>query len=368
MAVKKRGKGWLISIYLGRDETTGKKEYHYETFYVPTKSLALQRESELKRLLKKKVGPNTKISTVGELLAYWHSTLAELGKVQERTLEVYAWHIRRLQPVVGHLTLYDLTAFAVQEALKGHFLDVSSRTRKNLYATLRTALRRGYSWGLLPYDVTSGIIIPEVEVQEKPVADFEQLKTLLEVIKEYKHHLIVRLLIVTGMRLGEVLGLRWSDINFDTGEIRIIKTVDSRNRKVKDRPKTKNSRRKIILDTETLYYLRELKQKQQTNNKIISFDKEERLIFIADDGRPMRHRAVELTLKRALKKAGMEEMGIHSIRHSVLSILNDFGIPLADIIALSGHAQIASLEPYIHMTKTGLNLLDSMANAKSQTK
>jgi len=56
MAVKKRGKGWLISIYLGRDETTGKKEYHYETFYVPTKSLALQRESELKRLLKKKSG------------------------------------------------------------------------------------------------------------------------------------------------------------------------------------------------------------------------------------------------------------------------------------------------------------------------
>jgi hypothetical protein len=64
MSVRKRGKGWLISIYLGRDETTGKK-YHYETFYAPTKSLAQDRERELKRLLKKRSGPILKYLLLG---------------------------------------------------------------------------------------------------------------------------------------------------------------------------------------------------------------------------------------------------------------------------------------------------------------
>ena len=75
----------------------------------------------------------------------------------------------------------------------------------------------------------------------------------------------------------------------------------------------------------------------------------------------MRHRAVELTLHRMLKKAGLPKMGIHNLRHSVLTNLNDVGISIADIIALSGHANINSLLPYIHQTKTGINLLDTMA-------
>lgn len=358
--IRKRGENvWQIAIYLGRD-ADGKKEFQYETFYSPRKSIVQERERELKRQLKK-TGPHQSISTIGGLLLFWLKNFEDLKDVEERTIETYRGHVEKILPVVGSMQLYNLTAFMVQETLKGQFNNVSSRTRKNYYSTLRTALRRGYSWGLLPNDVTAGIIMPRVETPEKEILSFEQIQTLLET-KGYKHYLIVRLLAVTGARLSEILGLRWSDIDFETGKISIIKTVDSRNRKTKNKGKTKSSKRHIIIDKETLEYL--LKRRQGI--KVVSLKKDERLVFNGDDGRPMRHRAVELTLHRMLKKANLPKMGLHNLRHSVLTNLHDVGISIADIIALSGHADIESLKTYIHQTKTGVNLLDTMKSLSNR--
>lgn len=359
--IRKRGDNtWQIVIYLGR--INGKKKYYYETYYSPRKSIVQDREKELEKQLKIKTGPNQAVSTVGELLFFWVQNLEDINNAEERTIETYRGHIKRILPVVGDLQLYNLTAFKVQEALNGEFKDVSGRTRKNYYSTLRTALRRGYSWGLLPHDVTTGIIIPEVEIPEKEILSFDQLELLLNQT-QYKHYLIVRMLVVSGARLSEILGLRWVNVDFETGKIKIIKTVDSRNRETKDKTKTKSSKRNIILDKETLEYL----QKKKQSIKVISIKEDERLVFNGDDGRPMRHRAVELTLHRMLKKAGLPKMGLHSLRHSVLTNLNDVGISIADIIALSGHAGISSLQPYIHQTKTGLNILDTITLLNSQS-
>lgn len=353
--IRKRGDNtWQIIIYLGRG-ANGKENYQYETFYSPRKSIVQEREKELIKQLKNKTGPHQSVDTVGKLLLSWLKNIEELGKAQERTIETYNGQIQKLLPVVGHLPLYNLTAFTVQNALSGQFGNVSDRTRKNYYSTLRTALRRGYSWGLLPHDVTGGIIIPQVETPEKEILSFEQLQLLLQQT-QYKHYLIVRMLIVTGARLSEILGLRWIDIDFDTGKMSIIKTVDSRNRKTKDRTKTKSSKRNIILDRETLQYLQNKKQ----DLKVVSLIKDERLIFNGDDGRPMRHRAVELTLHRMLCASGLHKVGLHNLRHSVLTHLYDLGIAIPNIIALSGHVDIKSLQPYLHSTKTGLNLLDTM--------
>lgn len=354
--IRKRGDNtWQIIIYLGRD-ASGKEDYYYETYYTPRKSIVQERERELTKQLKRKNdGPHSQVSTVGELLIFWLKTLEDIGDIQERTVETYNGHIKKLLPVVGELQLYNLTAFRIQEAMNKQFTNVSSRTRKNFYTTLRTALRCGYSWGLLTQDVTAGIIIPKGETPEKKVLSFEQLQLLLQQ-NQYKHYLIVRMLITTGARLSEILGLRWVDVDFDTGKIRIIKTVDSRNRKTKNRTKTKSSKRNIILDQETLEYLH--KKRQAT--KVVSLVRDDRLIFLGDDGRPMRHKAVEITLHRMLKKADLPKMGLHNLRHSVLTGLDNVGISITEIIALSGHANITSLEPYIHRTKTGLNLLDTM--------
>lgn len=354
--IRKRGENaWQIIISLGK-KPDGTRNLYYETFHAPRKSMVQERERELeKQLRRKKEGPHQRISTVGELLNFWVDELEDSGDAQERTVETYRGHIKKIMPLISDLQLYNLTAFDIQQALKGQFTDVSDRTRKNFYSTLRSALRSGFSWGLTPVDVSTGVKIPKVVTPEKLTLNLEELQLLLQQ-SQYKHYLIVRILIVTGARLSEVLGLRWTDINFDTGKMSIIKTVDSRNRKVKNRTKTKASKRRIILDTETLEYLQAKKQ----SVKIVALNADERLVFTGDDGRPMRHRAVELTLHRMLNAAGLPKMGLHNLRHSVLTNLNNLGVSIADIIALSGHADIDSLKTYLHHTKTGLNIIDTV--------
>jgi hypothetical protein len=140
--IRKRGDNtWQIVIYLGR--VNGEKKYYYETFYSPRKSIVQGRERELERQLKPKSGPHQHVSTVGELMFFWLQNTKDLGNVQERTLETYNGQIKKLLPIIGDQKLYDLTAFSIQQAMNGQFADVSDRTRKNHYSTLRTVLRHG---------------------------------------------------------------------------------------------------------------------------------------------------------------------------------------------------------------------------------
>jgi integrase len=99
--------------------------------------------------------------------------------------------------VVGELQLYKLSAFDVQKEMNGSFKVVSVRTKKNYYGMIKRVLRDAYGWGLIPIDVTVGIKSPRGKEPEKPTLNYEQLMSLLEKGVNYKHYLIIRMLIVT---------------------------------------------------------------------------------------------------------------------------------------------------------------------------
>lgn len=286
--VKKRGKDtWWIRIYLGKG-SDGKPKYYHETFRAPLKSIAQDRERELKKMLSaQKMGTQQLLMNIGELLDAWLEIVKEQGVASDRTIETYTYHVKRLRPIVGSISLYGLTAFEVQNALSGQFPELASATKKGIYGTLRTALRQGFRWGVLSTDIANGIVAPQGEAtKEKIVLDIDQLLMLLECLKGYKHHLVLRLLAVTGARLGEVLGLQWGDIDFEKGSMAIVRSADSRNRKLNPKPKTRSSRRTILLDAETMDLLREYKKLH--NPKTVSINRttrQEQLIFHSEDGR-----------------------------------------------------------------------------------
>lgn len=354
MGVKRRGpKNYTISIFLGRDKN-GKRIYKYETFH-GNLTQARQREAELKASLRS-VGPKKSAVYLGDYFDLWLDNIEE--SVEETTYRIYSYHIKKLKPVVGDLTLYGLTADMLQERMKNKFNNLTHKTQKGIYATLRTVLRKAVASGLISSDPTVGLSIPRGKQQEHNVLNQEELLKLLDVLKEYKHHAILRLLAVTGMRVSEVLALKWKDIDFKKCTVTIKRAADTVKRKLHDKTKTPASTRTIKLDDETIQILKK-HQEEQSKYSITPLKKNEGLVFRTPDNRVIRYGAVRSTLMRALKRAGLEHIRIHDLRHTVATILLNNGCSLSLVASLLGHANVGvTATIYTHKNRGGESLLN----------
>lgn len=346
---------YLILVYVGRGPD-GKRRYHREGFR-GTLSQAKLRAAELEVELKLRTGPSRVAMKLGDYLDLW----LEQNKppaVSERTWQTYEWHVRRLKPHVGRLPLYGLTAGVLQEALAGLFEELPRSARK-IVGSLKTALRQAVAWGYLPSDPTMGLRTPKMPRRARPVLGPEEAFRLLEILKGYRQGLAVRMLLLTGMRLGELLGLRWSDIDFEKGTVTIRRSADSRNRKFKEseEPKTPAARRTLTLDPETLRMLEE-HRKAVARTKVSPLRRDDIPVF-GPGHRPLGEDLVRRTLARALKKAGLPRMRVHDLRHTAGSILLDAGVPLAAVSAFLGHSSPATTAAiYAHAVRRGKNVAE----------
>jgi len=366
--VRRRGPyTYEIRVYLGRD-ASGKKKYLIETFH-GTKGQAQRQGAELEVLHRPRVsGPQKAAVTLGEYLEKrW------LPKVKtaatERTGETYEWHVRRLLPAVGHLPLYGLTAGDLQDALDS--LQGSPVTRRKIIGTLKTALRQAVAWGLIPSDPTEGLLLPRKPSRTHRTLNREQLIRYLGAAGRTQHPAILRLLAVTGMRLGEALGLKWEDVDFDRGTVTVRRGIDTRRSRSKpegDETKTPAARRTIRLDGETLALLAELKQRQ-AKQKVLPLRQEEAFVFTnLATGKLVSIHAVHRAHRRALKLARLPHIRIHDLRHTAASVLLDAGVPVTTVADLLGHSTPATtVALYAHPIRRGqalAELLDSQKDSR----
>lgn len=346
MSIQKRGKGWLIKVYMGRGDD-GKKKYYTETFYAPLKSMVVSREKELKEKFSR-IGPKKGVATLGEWLDRWLDDVKT--SVSDVTWRGYRKHVRRVKPFLGDLKLYELDALEVNRLLRENLEGLSPRTQKNIQDTLRTAIRAGINARVIPQEAMLGWKPIKVPRQSRPVLDREGLYRLAKEAERYKYGLAIRLLAVTGARIGEILGLTWDRVDFKRGAITIDRAVDVQKRVLKDGAKTANSYRTVILDEETVRLLLEHKAKA-AKETVRPIKKSESLVFQAPDGRPVKYTAIRNTFRRSLKKAGLPEMRIHDIRHSVVTLLLSEGVPAITVAALVGHNVATTNETYAEKVK-----------------
>lgn len=346
--IRKRGKGdgWEIRISLGK----GVKPYT-ETFHSPIKSLVRERESNLKKQFNR-VGPKREIMTLGQHLDEW--LITKKKSVTDVTWRGYSKHVRLIKPYVEHLNLWILDADALETALaKSPLSTYSPRYQKNVLDTLKTAIKAAIKKKRTPVDALVGMETVKVIKQKRRVLTREEIVELLEALKGYKHGLVVRMLLVTGARIGEILGLTWDGIDFEHSTITIDKAVDTQKRKIKDDTKTENAPRSITLDSTTMVLLRQHRHKQ--NNKVVRPIKNEyALVFTSKDGGPLYYNATRRTLLRALRKINIEKrVRIHDIRHSVITMLLHEGVPVITVAGLVGQDPETTNRVYAHVARMG---------------
>lgn len=348
--IRNRGSNvWYLQIFVGKDDE-GKKEFIYETFY-GTKPQAKLYANKLEIELKAKgIGPKSVSMTMSDLLNKWLDTIKK--RIEKSTYEQYEHHVFKLIQLLGDLQLYSLDSSQIEKRLAQlENRDLSPRTIKNYYRSLGTALNWAMGKKLVSQDVMLGVKPPKVQHVCRKVLQVNELKIFIETAKEYKHYLPLRLLALTGARVGEVIGLSWKNVLLDESKIKITEAVNSRSRYLKD-TKTENSKREITLDSETIHELRKHKIIMIKADKA----KDDDYVFQSDDSEFLRYQVIYKAKEKVLKKAGLHHIRIHDLRHGVGSILLDKGVSITGVAEQLGQVPATTASIYGHALRHGSSI------------
>ncbi len=350
-SIRKRKDGrWEGRYTAGRDPVTGKAIY---------KNVLGKTQSEVKEKLKLAIEKNSVLPlaagqyTLGQWLDAWMENYAKL-QVRASSYKTYQGFIENhIKPVLGEIPLEKLTSMDLQRLYK-RLLEsgrvectesrskpkgLSVKTARNINQMISSALNCAVEQRLITANPTKGCVLPKLEQKEMKILPPENLGTFFEEARLSGVFELYYIDLATGLRRGELLGLKWSDIDLAKGIIHVRRQVLRQNGKIIEAPlKTKNSYRNIAIGADAIEVLKGMEQKDE-------------YVFPSPFGGPMSPDSVLHMLQRVLKRAGLERIRFHDLRHtfSVLALQN--GVDVKTLSAMLGHYSAGfTLDTYAHVT------------------
>ena len=354
-------KRWIAELPL----ETGKNKYFSGKTYADAQRKLHQAQLE-QRQGKLATGPK---QTVKDFLHYWFEEV-HAGALKLSARALYRRHLRiHIIPELGSIQLQKLRADQVQAFLNAMVQDgLKSTTIQVIFAILNTALKDAVRWQLLTVNVCSAVTLPRVVPSEIRSLNQEEARRLLEVAKENYLHCLLTLALATGMRLGELLALRWEEVDLKNKTLQVRHTVDyiQGYGKVESEPKTTSGRRSITLPQFAIEELERHRTHQaELQNEAGNLWKEHGLIITSLTGNHLSRSRVQKTFKQLLKKARLPDMHFHWLRHSAATILRSMGVSPKVVQELLGHSDIRiTLRIYGHvlpgMHKEAMDKMDDV--------
>ena len=255
----------------------------------------------------------------GDWIDFWYQTYCR-HTLRITTRTDYENRIyNHIIPEIGKIPLNklsqsDLQQFYAKEKTDGRKLHaktygkgLSDRTIRGIHANCRTALQRAMQEGLIRTNPAVGCKLPPKKAREMQVLTQNEILRFLHQAKEEGYYELFLLELGTGMRRGEILALKWSDLNFKTGELHIERQVYIIKAEVIiSEPKTKASIRTVILPPSLLKTLVAYKE---------TVDSEWMFPSPTDNGRPRNPSSVRKRLQLILERAGCKKVRFHDLRH-----------------------------------------------------
>lgn len=255
---------------------------------------------------------------------------------------------------IGALTVLEIERYFAERAAtpfpqKGQL--PARGSLRAIFTTLKAALGDAFRYGILDDNPCLRVRLPLEPAPELDAWTLTEMRHFLNATRHSHYGALWRLLLATGMRRGEALGLQWGDIDLEAGRLRIVRAMlaDSRRGNVLyGAPKNRNSRRTVALDAGTVAALAELRD-QQGGDDVTPTDP----VFTMPDGAPMLPATVSDTWRREIRRVGMRPIPLHGTRHTHISHLLSAGEPVAHVAARVGHATAAmTLRTYAHVMST----------------
>ena len=352
--IRKRKDGrWEGRYTACRDPVTGKQIF---------KNVLGKTQTEVKEKLKRALVEAGQVDftklgqyTVGTWMDTWFENVAKI-KVRPSSHQTYKGYIdNHIQPSIGNIPLEKLTTMDLQKfyrklLTKGRVERIeskkqpkglSAKTVRNINQVISSAMDLAVAQKIILNNPTNACELPKVEHQEMQTIPAEQLQAFLQEAKATGVYEMYYIELATGLRRGELLGLKWSDIDWKNGIIKVRRQVARVNGEIVEAPlKTKNSYRAVSISPQAIEVLRE--QKRKTNDQYV---------FPSPNGGPISPDSVNNMLKRVLERAGIPKVRFHDLRHTFATIALQNGVDIKTVSGMLGHFSAGfTLDTYAHVT------------------
>jgi integrase len=300
------------------------------------------------------VGPQ---HTLAQYLDYWLSVYKQ--SIRPRSHERYEQIIRlHLVPTLGKVKLDKLSPQHLQTLYTKKLEEgLSTNTVIVIHGMLHKALKSAIRWGILAQNVCDRVDIPRRTPFEIHPLTVEQIQKLLEAVRGHTNEALFILAIATGMRRGEIAGLKWQDTNMEQGTLQVQRSLTrvptamgSGYREAE--PKTEKSRRSIALPDFAIVALIKHRERQEViKQKAGEYWQEHDYVFCTSVGEHIHpgHHILE-EFKKLLKKAGLPDVRFHDLRHSSATLLLSMGTHPKIVQERLGHHDIGTtMDIYSHV-------------------
>jgi integrase len=359
-SISERADGrWIMRVDLGRGEDGRRRR---KATYHATQADAV-------RSLKKLGGRaadgqllTTSTPTVATFLEDWYAANVDSWRASTRrgyrgAIDLY------LVPAFGKLRLEQLTPAAVQRWLVQHKTEHGARRRITLaHATLRSALSEAQRLQLVTINAATLVKVPQPTKRTIAPLDVDQAAAFLKVAGQHRLGALFSVALACGLRLGEATGLKWEDVDLETGELRVRQQLQRVGRRlVLQELKTEKSRRTLALPQVCLEALRTHRTRQLEERLKAGADwGDSGLLFTTyarrgkgrKVGAAWHPRNVLRVLHGLLADADVPRARFHDLRHSAASLLIAAGVELVEVSMLLGHSELrVTADLYSHLQK-----------------
>jgi integrase len=342
----------------------GKRKY----LYAKTRAEASRKLNEALRAWEKNLPLANNQQTLGSFLEEWLE--AKKPGLEPGSYVQYSGLIRKhILPALGKIALAKLTPQQVERFYAAKLATLSPNTVLGIHnGVLYPALDKATRWGLVARNVAALVDLPKGERATRKVFTRAEARALLEAIRGDKLEAFYVLAVTTGMRQGELLGLRWRDLDLERGIVNVVQNWkrDYTGRKM-GKPKSRSGERQIVLTrraSEALGRHRAVQAEERL--RVGPTWQDHDLVFPSGVGTALNPAYVrDKRYYPLLKRAGLPRIVFHELRHSQATFLMELGAPLPVLARILGHSSVRITgDIYTHVTehaqREAMNALDRL--------
>jgi integrase len=366
--LRERGENaWAIILDIGRDPETGRRRQKWHTFHGTTR----EAQREMRRLLTA-LDAGTYIEPgkilVKDFLERWLAAYAK-AQVSPKTFERYAEIIRcHLIPAIGGLDLAALRPLHLQayyasavesgrrprrgEALDDRARGLAARTVLHHHRVLREALHQAVKWQMLARNPADAVEPPRPVRTEMRALDEAETARLIEASAGGRLYLPILLAATTGLRRGEILAVRWRDIDLEAGTAAVRQSLEQTKAGLSFKePKTQKGRRVIALPELAIDALRRHKAEQAKIRLMLGPGYEANdLVCCQPDGRPFKPGNITNSFAELVERLKIPHLRFHDLRHGHATLLLRQGVHPKVVSERLGHSTVGiTLDVYSHV-------------------